>query len=236
MSISAVCTACGRNFFAPSQFAGKRVKCKGCGEIFLVPDPNSSAEDAGSELDSLSELASVVQDDSPFDSHRRSDNEADQDANDDQTENSPGRFTIAPNVLTFNYPGADDVDRWLPMVLIVISFLLLASGMSTPETSGYPWIGFTRFMVPSVLYAAFTFPITLTMLKRAARELRYAMPPRFQLRCFAAYLPAFMLLTWAQFAGEGFTIIQVIAGILGLGISSLLLWLLFRLREEHIGT
>src|SRR5439155_22205954 len=43
MAITAVCTSCGKKFQAPDQFAGKRVKCKGCGAVFLIPGPTAAA-------------------------------------------------------------------------------------------------------------------------------------------------------------------------------------------------
>ena len=144
------------------------------------------------------------------------------------------RRGLTPNVLTFDYPGADDIDRWLSPTLIVIGLLILLSTSSSPDTRGYGWIAVTRFLTHAVLYCALVFPVTLGMLRKAGRELRYAMPPKFRTRCFACYLPAFVLVVLS--GNDGFTLSQFFGGLVGLVISSSLVWLLFRLREEQVGT
>ncbi len=247
MSITATCGSCGRKFVAPSQFQGKRVKCKGCGEIFMVPAAGGSGGGVNPydpDTDPLSALAAVATSDSSTmgSDHtllERSFHDEETEAPRDEIPEARGfspRSGITPNVLTFDYPGSSDVDQWLPVVTIVLGFLLLAASVTTPDAKGIGWISFVRFLTPSVLYAALTFPTTLGMLTKAARQLRYALPPNYQLRCFACYVPAFVFITWMQMGGEGFSIAQLFVGVLGLGISSGMVWLLFRLREENIGT
>jgi hypothetical protein len=242
MPITATCGACGRNFTAPSQFQGKKVKCKGCGEVFLVPGPGgaNSSTHSPDDLDALAQLAAVAGEDSIYGPAPRAVGSTDAaGTDDDQTSETGQRLAkskYAPNVLTFDYPGAADVDRWLPISLIVVGFLLLLTNTSSGVPSGNGWIGFTRFATPSLLYWAFVIPITLGMIRKACRELRYSLPPNFMLRCFACYMPAFVLITWFQMDGNWLTVLQLFAGILGLAISSTLVWLLFRLRPEQIGT
>ena len=235
MSITATCGACGRNFIAPDKFQGKRVKCKGCGEIFTVQSADASGHlvDSDAETDPLSQLAAVAVSDSNTGSHGSTSDQSDEE---EEEHAGPTGAGLMPNVLTFDYPGSSDVDKWLPITLVVIGFLLLTASASNQDSSGPGWISVTRFLTPALLYATFTFPITLAMVCKAAKEQRYALPPNYVLRCFGSYMPAFVLITWMQMAGDGLTIVQLLAGIFGLCISSTLLWLLFRLREEHIGT
>jgi hypothetical protein len=240
MSITATCAACGRKFIAPAQFQGKRVKCKGCGQVFVVPSAASSASSNGNgsdtEADALSQLAAVATVSAPVSDRITSDPISGFESPAEAAEEATRKLTkgFEPNVLTFNYPGADDVDQWLAPALIVIGILVLLAGASSGDNKGAAWITFTRFFTPVMLYSALAFPITLGMLRKASRKLKYGMPPNFVQRGFAVYLPAFALVVWTS--GEGFTITQLFAGILGLIVSSCLLWLLFRLREEHIGT
>jgi hypothetical protein len=249
MSITATCAACGRNFIAPPQFQGKRVKCKGCGEIFQIPRAGGSqapVKEAYTDIDPLSQIAAIATSDSsypgaaPTDVRRRIlEADTSEEIDEDQREpkyTRPGSSGLTPNVLTFNYPGASDVDQWLPITLVVLGFLLLLTSINPHDAQGIGWIAFTRLLTPAVFFLAFIFPVTLGMIRKAAREQRFAMPPNFKLRCLASYMPAFVILTWMQMGGEGLTILQLFAGIFGLAISSGVLWLLFRLREEHVGT
>jgi len=69
------------------------------------------------ETDPLSQLAAVATSDLvPGSSSNRLDG---LDHGDDPEEDSEvnHKSRLAPNVLTFSYPGADDVDRWLPIAL-----------------------------------------------------------------------------------------------------------------------
>jgi hypothetical protein len=241
MSITATCGACGKTFIAPSQFQGKRVKCKGCGQIFTVPsaDVRSSFDYTvpGTETDPLAELAAVATSDSSqggrgvFPASNNTSEDLDSALKSVLQSQSLG---LTPNVLTFDYPGADDVDRWLPLTIIIVGCLLLLASTTGSENRGVVWISLSRFLTPLVLYTVLIFPITLAMLRKAGRTLKFAMPPNLMQRCFACYFPAFMLVLWT--ISNGFTIAQFFAGVLGLIISTCLLWLLFRLREEQFGT
>jgi hypothetical protein len=46
-TITAVCPSCGKRFQAPEQFAGKKVKCKGCGVAFRIGGESPAAPAAG---------------------------------------------------------------------------------------------------------------------------------------------------------------------------------------------
>ena len=82
MAINAECNMCGRRYQAPPEMAGKQVRCKQCGNVFLVPvvDP-----DADLDLDAL---AGVEQSFQPIPPPRPADAEA--------SEDSESEFELAP--------------------------------------------------------------------------------------------------------------------------------------------
>jgi hypothetical protein len=80
------------------------------------------------------------------------------------------------------------------------------------------------------------FPLTWMMVKKAARESKYAMPPQAQFRCFAAYMPTLLIAGWMFSQENGGFFIPFVGCVLGLMISSAILWLLFRIRETDIVT
>src|SRR4051794_37102488 len=55
MSITAECNSCGRRYQAPASMAGKRVRCKQCGNVFDLPDP-----DGAPDLDALADMEKSV--------------------------------------------------------------------------------------------------------------------------------------------------------------------------------
>jgi hypothetical protein len=240
MSITATCSACGKNFIAPSQFLGKRVKCKGCGQVFTVAPAGAPSDDFEHNKPEPAHVPPFAGTATPNSPDRSGGSQFDADdihaavASAIQNGRKTAVSNLTPNVLTFAYPGADDVDRWLSPALITIGALLLLASASSADNHGVAWISFTRFLTPVLLYLLVIFPITLTMVSKAAASLRFAMPPHYRQRCFACYVPAFILVIWT--ITDGFDISQFFAGVLGVIVGSFLLWLLFRLREEQFGT
>ncbi len=238
MVLSVACPACERRFQAPAQFQGKRVKCKACGEIFPIPAADDSANseyfgaaaDAGGD-DALDQLAQSARSVVGVPNRASPDNISPVSA-----KLSPGAAGFAPNVLKFNYKGADDVDRWLPSTLIVVCALILGDVMTGNDTRDAFWLAITRFFTVALFYSMLIFPLTLMMIKKASREAKFSLPPQAQLRCFAVYMPALLLASWLFSQANGVFIIEVIGCFLGLAVSSLFLWLLFRLREPDIAS
>ena len=155
MSVTATCGACGRTFVAPAAFAGKRVRCKGCGEIFTVPRSTASADTPSNsdlENDPLAQLAAVATSDSSsvFDANNPFNRPDEEDASAPAPKGWPYvKPGYTPNILTFNYPGASDVDRWLPTCLIVAGFLLGLANANGPDAKGITWIPIVRFVTPA---------------------------------------------------------------------------------------
>jgi hypothetical protein len=148
---------------------------------------------------------------------------------------APAELSSRANVLRLRYPGAIVVDQWLPFALIVGCLVWLGFIVDQPDAKDVIWIDLVRFILPVLLYLAVIFPITLTLLRKAGRDLRFRMPPSAGLRCFATYLPAFALGTGLWWVGKGAVGSLLLGGLFGLILSSAIVWLLFRLRDTEIG-
>lgn len=138
------------------------------------------------------------------------------------------------NLMRFRYPGAKQVDQWLPLTLLLLGLGLVGLLASRQDTKGVAWIGMLRFLIPLGLYYVLIFPMTLGMIRKAGAELKYQMPPGDKLRGFAAYMPAFAFTVAFWLAGGGGWFGLALGLVLGLAVSSAALWLLFRLREEEL--
>jgi hypothetical protein len=141
-----------------------------------------------------------------------------------------------PNVLTFDYPGAADVDQWLPLCLCVVGFLLLIACNNTADARGFAWIPFVRVGTAGLFYFLITTQLTMLMISKASTKLRFMLPPNPLLRCLGSYMPAFFLITLLQLQGDVFSVSQFFIGALGLVLSSGAVWLFFRLKDENVGT
>ena len=243
MSITATCTSCGKSFQAPAAFAGKRVKCKVCGTAFTVQGTPPPPPKGDPELDALAQLEesnspSKSGTPAPTKSRIGPRMETRIPANPEAGEiefDAPAELSSRANVLRLRYPGAMVVDQWLPFALIVGCLVWLGFIVDQPDAKNIIWIDLLRFVLPVLLYLALIFPITLALLRKAGRDLRFRMPPSPGLRCFAAYLPAFALGTGLWWVGKGAVGSLALGGLFGLILSSAILWLLFRLRDTEIG-
>jgi hypothetical protein len=246
VTIVAVCNSCGKRFQAPPEFVGKRVKCKGCGVVFEIQAPLGSkpSEAGGVDLDALAALEQSFSGDVSADTRAgrsktrpgvRSDPQpAEETSDDDAMAVLPYEPAGRANVLKFHYPGAKQVDQWLPLGLVVFSVLGLGVAAAQQETGANQWIAFVRFLFLSLLYVVLIFPFTMAMLRKVGAEQKFEMPPQEKLRCFACYIPSFALAAGLWFAGDGVSVMQAFGALFGLAISSTAVWLLYRLREEEI--
>jgi hypothetical protein len=238
MSITAKCTSCGKTFEAPDNFAGKRVKCKACGTIFVVRGTTGDPE-----LDSLADLDNQPEAPPPSSASKAGSKigprmETRMAANPTAGEfelDGPVELSSRANVLRFRYPGALIVDQWLPLVLIASGFIWLGCVVDQPDAKDVVWIVTVRYAVPVLLYLALVFPITFALVRKAGRDMRFRMPPSAGLRCFATYIPAFVMGTGFWWVGKGALSSLLLGALFGLVLSSAILWLLFRLRDTEIG-
>ena len=61
MPIMVECSSCGKQYNAPDSMAGKRVKCKQCGQVFEIP----GGQGVGDDLSALSMLEKSFHDGEP---------------------------------------------------------------------------------------------------------------------------------------------------------------------------
>jgi hypothetical protein len=171
------------------------VKCKFCGTIFQVPLATPSP-DEDSELDALEQLeksASGLEPESPEGSTIKSRliprDEKHLKANphaDEIPVAGPVPTQGRANVLYFRYPGARQIDQWLPLGLLLLGLAGLAAVIAgTRDTDDLTWIAISRFLIALFFYFVIIFPITSSMLRKAGRELGYRPPPSVSLRTFA---------------------------------------------------
>ncbi len=209
--------------------AGKRVRCKQCGNVFALPEIDSS--DAGPE-DILAEL------EKSFSSLEGTGSGSAQAASANGEETSAGA-SVAPLPLgrtnvRFSHPFAKELDQYLPLVLTVGGLLWLGIETFQSDETGVGWIPTVRFVVAVLAYAIFVAPITLAMIQRAGRRLGYQMPISDRWRAFASYLPAFVLGSVMWVAGSGSVVGLVLGSLIGVVLASAALWLFFRLKPAEI--
>lgn len=154
MSIMAQCGACQKQFKLDDKLAGRKVRCKGCGGVIVVPAPAREPEPAGDPFDNLDSLMSLeqggtVQEAPPPSSRcgRRGAavaRPADERPVDDKlapTHESPRvkmrragaaePAAAAPRVRRpyhvdyLSIPGEDAIDRWVPLASICVVIVLL---------------------------------------------------------------------------------------------------------------
>ena len=302
MPITATCQACQRQFKAPDAFAGKRVKCRHCGQVFQVPDvidpvPGGTAvPGAGrnADLATLESLAGVEAsgtihsaslagrggslnggsainraalvrppaavppvaaaqpprapppppvrrnldpDEQTADDDPDADDEDDGAAADEEGGGPKPPGARRPNFPVLSYPGAQLVDQGLPLALPVVGLGWLALLVyGDADAQGTPWIQVARFAIPVVLFRVGIFPFLYAGLERAAQELNYHLPPTPKLRAFASYTPAFVFGTALWIMGQGSLPGMIVGLTMGLVLSSMVLFLLFRLREAEAAT
>jgi hypothetical protein len=294
MPITAICQACHHQFQAPDAFAGKRVKCRHCGQVFQVPAAGAPPAGTGTppagrsavgDLAALESLAGIestgtvhggprpgrggslnggsainraalvrppaapapppakppaAPGPTPGGRQLGPDEEtADADPDDEDAEGADGKPAGArrPNFPVLSYPGAQIIDQGLPLALPVLGLgwlALLVSG--DVEAEGKPWIQVARFAIPVLLYRVAIFPFMYAGLEKAAKELNYHLPPTPKLRAFAAYTPAFVFATALWIMGQGSLPGMIVGLTMGLVLSSMVLFLLFRLRENEAAT
>src|SRR3954447_10750521 len=60
MAITVECNSCGKQYSADPTMAGKRVKCKQCGNVFSIPQFNDRGEPDLDQNDDLSALTALA--------------------------------------------------------------------------------------------------------------------------------------------------------------------------------
>ncbi|WP_428937626.1 hypothetical protein [Fontivita pretiosa] len=236
MAITAECTTCGRKYQAPDAMAGKRVRCKQCGNIFQVPQADI---DSGPDLNAIAELAELEKSFHAIDASMTSGGSG-------MARAAPGEpFTdaesppVAPlrtgrTNVRFKFAYAKELDYWTPIVLTVGSLLWLGYQSLTRSETPVLWIKLARLAILILAYSLLIAPLSLAMIRAAGRRYRFQMPIADRWRAFATYLPAWAIGVVMWLVGDGQLIALVLGCLAGVAISTAALWLLFRLQPYEI--
>lgn len=211
--------------------AGKRVRCKQCGNIFALPD--ASFEEDMPDLDAWAEAErsfhSVDATDAGGSAVRDGGDEGDSEYSEEAAPLRRGRSNVR-----FRFPLAGELDIWLPRVLMVggLAWLIsLCLKRTEPNTTG---LTIARLAAALIAFFVFIGPITLMMIRKAGRQLGYQMPTGDRWRTYAAYFPAFVL-GYAMCLASGGQLKGLILGCVGGAIlATVFLWLFFRLGPAEI--
>ena len=120
MPIMVECSSCGKQYNAPDSMAGKRVKCKQCGQVFEIP---GGGEGVGDDLSALSMLEKSFHDGeaAPASVHLDLPKPPKPGFASDEGEGDIPFAPIGsgrPNT-RFRFPFAAELDKYLPIVLVL---------------------------------------------------------------------------------------------------------------------
>lgn len=244
MPITVVCTNCGRTYAADDSLAGRRVRCRGCGEIVQIPlsdeagggfDPPDLGTFGGQGTFTDDALLSTQMNYPPgaeagFDQPPAPGLPAGM----EEVEVSAAGIEAAGRAnFRYNFLGAKTVDDLLPWALVIGSLVWFVVQTSRNDNSGVPWITATRVVLPLLLFTVLVCPLVYTSLRAAGRSVGFQLPRTARWRTFACYLPAMTLTAALWMMGSG-TLVSFVMGVLaGLLLASGCLWILFRLKPEE---
>jgi hypothetical protein len=227
MAIQAQCTSCGKVYSADDSLAGRRMRCRECGNIFALPALNQPQQDEPEN--DLSALAGPQESDSNGSTYagHHPGNAPESDSDSPQEYVSGSRFR--PRL---NYPYAVVVDRWLPILLLIggLAWVIFAA-MKYDETNR-PGLIVSRIIVLILAYLIVVFPMAAKGIQMASRDLGFQLPRAKYSRTLVSFMPAFALGSVLWMAG-GITGL-VLGVIVGLIASCLAMWLLFHLHPAEL--
>ena len=237
MAIPIQCPECHKKYQAPDHMAGKRVKCKHCGVIFLVAADARTA-DAALDLSALNELSAAGE------PAKRNAGKGGADGGGGAEEGEgiesffhcdyPSDGAPRTNKL-YVFPMSRLLDHWLPPVLLAVGLLWAVSEAYQRNDTNRAWVGVFRGALFLLAFFASTYPFTLMGVRAASCRLNYELPPRPGLRVMGTYAVPFALACamWLVLGGASGLLIGTLVGCV---VSLPLLFLLFRLlpREAPI--
>lgn len=257
MNISVQCVHCQKRYNAPASLAGKRIKCKHCGQVFAIPveadaaipsptlEPEAPAapirsgeEKRKNPLEAALRAAGgtgeepVQLGDPRFGiaSKRQRVEGTDEVA---LAEETTAPISLRPSV-PFDFPGAAVLDRALPTFLIVLGLGWLCAVAGQTNTTGQTWVTFVRPAVYLMLFLGLAVPIGWVAVSKAALRCRFAYPPSPVLRTLAALALGFALPLIFWMSSDGGMGMFVFGAVLGLGTIAGALWFLFRLQPQEL--
>jgi hypothetical protein len=239
MPITATCSNCGKSYQAPDALAGKRVRCKDCGQTFLIQQPEALPDDPP-DLSGIDESFSSAIVDSPAGLpaaatgawRKPAERTVARDPGVQEMDLASGAVTIRPN-LRFRFAGAKELDQYLPWVLLLAGLIFVPTFMMSWAKDA-PGIGISRGMLLLVCYLAAIGPAVTAAMRFAGKNVGYELPRQPLLRSFASFVPALILtlVMWRSGGGTfgSFILGLAVGGILSMGV----VWLLFRLFPNEL--
>ena len=58
--IKFVCSECGQSYRVLEKYAGRRVRCKGCGQVHTIPQPASETAGSGDSIIAINNLLEAL--------------------------------------------------------------------------------------------------------------------------------------------------------------------------------
>jgi hypothetical protein len=212
--------------------AGKRVKCKYCGVIFLIAADARSA-DPGADMSALDELNALGAS-GKHDAPQRSGGGAGTAAGDiDSIFQAEYAAEGAPRTnKLYVFPLSHLLDHWLPPVLLVVGLVWASYEAFNRNDTNQGWVGFFRAAVFLLAFFASVLPFTLMGVRAASLKLNYELPPRPALRTMGTFAVPFALACamWLLLGGVSGLLIGVLIGCV---VALPVLFLLFRLLPRE---
>ena len=226
MAIPIQCPECHKKYQAPDHMAGRRVKCKYCGVVFLIA-ADARSGDAGLDLSALDELnASEL-------GKRAAPRAAG--GEDIDSIFGAGEFREPGAARTnklYVFPLSRLLDHWLPYVLLLVGLGWMIREAFERNESGRTWVAVFRAGLFLLAFFASVLPFTLMGVRAAGKKLNYEMPPNPGLRVMGAFAVPFALVCamWLLNAAVWGSIMASLFGFaIGVAVAMPVLFLLFRL-------
>ncbi len=233
MSISFRCETCKKQYNAPDQMSGKRIKCKACGTVLEIPKSQPAQEDE-LDLSLLSDLEppkparpqpksrQVVAAPAPARMPRQR----------EEFDAFEPESTWTPNVL-WHFPLAGLVDAALPILMILGTLALVTlvswSYLEVPQT----WLAWLRAAIYLLAFFFVIVPTSARWLEWTGGRFGFDLPPTLKRRTAAILAPPFVLGYVLWLVGRGASDL-VVGCILGLILASVMVWLVLRLHVKQL--
>jgi hypothetical protein len=239
MPITATCSNCGKSYQAPDALAGKRVRCKDCGQTFLI-EPPEMLPDEPPDLSGIDESFSSGIVDSPAGLpaaasgswRKAAEKTIARDPGVQEMDLAGASVAMRPN-LRFRFNGAKEIDQYLPYVLLLAGVIFTPLFMVNWANHA-PGIGVSQGVLLLLCYFLAIGPCVTAAMRFAGQNVGYELPKQPLLRSFASFVPALILtlVIWKSGGGDfgSFALGLGVGGVLSMAV----VWLLFRLFPNEL--